>query len=127
MTVEIRLSVSCTKCERELGDGDECFCSDCVKGLKDEVESLLRAEKYLADQIEEMKAEQLKKLIITKGDLGGIFKTLCKHQEHLDESLNAEWDWNDCRDCVLRHISWPVTPDIERDLCFAVWHEGILN
>jgi len=32
-----------------------------------------------------------------------------------------------CDKCVLRDIPYKVTENITRDLCFAIWHEGILE
>ena len=57
-----------------------------------------------------------------------VFKKLCIHSRkyNLHESFE---DWKICEACVLRRIKWRVPHTmhkIDRDICFAIWHEGIL-
>ena len=67
----------------------------------------------------------------TSETLKAMFKNECKHlKEYTDEERNQKSDfrWQDCTECSLCEIGWilPKT-DIDRDLCFALWHEGILE
>jgi len=39
-------------------------------------------------------------------------------------------DWKECESCILRNIQWAVPHSlgsITRDLCFAIWHNGIFE
>lgn len=39
-------------------------------------------------------------------------------------------DWKECESCVLRNIQWEVPHSmgkITRDVCFAIWHNGIFE
>ena len=52
----------------------------------------------------------------------------CKHINHYDDI--KDFNWQDCHDCKLKDISWMVPHtmgEIERDMCFAVWHQRVLD
>jgi uncharacterized protein (UPF0305 family) len=53
-----------------------------------------------------------------------IFNSLCKHKPTYNKGkdFNSNFKWKDCNDCILRNI-----PDRDKDLCFSIWHNGILN
>ena len=126
MTIEEGVNINCSRCEKEMGNGQDCYCQSCMKKGKDDVERYEEREKFMEKEIEGIKIERLKKLIITRNDLNGLYQALCLHQECYEEEA-GDWYWAPCKDCILRHIPWPVTGETERDLCFAIWHEDILN
>lgn len=38
--------------------------------------------------------------------------------------------WDECESCILRTIQWAVPHSmgkINRDVCFAIWHNGIFD
>jgi hypothetical protein len=68
-----------------------------------------------------------KNIIIDKNTLKLIFKKTCSHFK--DETGEA---WQNCRvvNCGLKSCKFLVPHSlgsIERDLCFAIWHEKILE
>lgn len=74
--------------------------------------------------------KQIKILIL----LRPLFKKLCKHLKEYDAGdeyhlQGTDFNWHNCQDCILREISWeiPQSDGMIRDLCFAIWHEGILD
>lgn len=80
---------------------------------------------------EEMILENLGKKQLQK-----LFKMLCLHRKEYKEGESRFPDvWQDCKSCILRDISWNLPGSTEdstvglivRDLCFAIWHEDILN
>jgi len=68
------------------------------------------------------------KIKITVADLRLLYKTLCKHQDKYEVPTNP-YTWNsfDCSDCILSKILWQPKIGAEKDLCFLVWHEKIIN
>ena len=68
-----------------------------------------------------------------------MFEDSCKHKdayhEHKDEFPkhccrieDSNFNWQDCEDCPLYAFRWKVPGTrISRDLCFAIWHEDVLD
>lgn len=70
---------------------------------------------------------------MTKKQLKRLLNMFCVHaiEYHTGHFV---CHWEDCNTCILRDIPWRLPGDIgktqgvvERDLCFAIWHEDILN
>lgn len=53
-----------------------------------------------------------------------IFENHCVNIKSYN-NYSVEWEY--CDNCCLSFIEWNTTPNITRDLCFAIWHEGILD
>lgn len=124
--------IKCDDCRKDMDNGHECYCRKCFGKRKEEVVSAEMKTEFVEKQIEEYKEKQRKKLRITKPDLKRLYKSLCKHKEHYKKGEGrwdpADWSWAGCKDCCLRFIDWPTTGGhCVRDLCFAIWHEGILD
>jgi hypothetical protein len=57
-----------------------------------------------------------------------LFEQNCKHQDEYKKGKPVHniqrGVWHDCEDCILRSVK-----DSEnwRDLCWHIWHEGILE
>ena len=72
---------------------------------------------------------------LTQKQLQKLFKILCIHKKEYREKQIYPFMWENCEDCILRDVPWNLpgsTRDsivglIVRDLCFAIWHEGILK
>jgi len=63
-----------------------------------------------------------------------LFEKYCKHKEEYDKPFPGpdDWCWSSCSDCKLRTMPFMVKHsdgEIERDICFAIWHgrEGQLR
>ena len=72
-----------------------------------------------------IEAFKIDKIILDRKSIKLLFKNLCKHYDE------PEFDWHDCNDCILRKIGDLYLKHgmgflIERDVCFAIWHEDIL-
>jgi len=70
---------------------------------------------------------------LTKKRLKRLLDMFCVHAKeyHADHFV---CHWEKCNACILRDIPWRIPGEIskiqgaiDRDLCFAIWHEGILN
>ena len=89
-------------------------------------EKILEEERKIIKQnaIDEFKDSVF---ILTNDDLKTIFKKLCKHIPSYNKGeCESKFDWSACENCVLRNIEWNYGK-FHRDLCFAIWHENILN
>lgn len=66
---------------------------------------------------------------LTKKQKRKLFKMFCIHKKEYNEGMQSPDKWVDCRACILREIPWQLGPEspIFRDLCFAIWHEEILE
>ena len=79
---------------------------------------------------------------ISKEDLKILYKKLCVYENGTGNKKDLEdSDSRYCDKCVLRNIEWiatmaewrrssdsyPESKPIIRDLCFAIWHDDILN
>ncbi len=78
------------------------------------------------------KAEKIKvPFELTPKQLAKLYKEYCIYASESD----GYFAWVDCEEpCVLRKIPWIVgnkypseNDDISRDLCFAIWHEGVIE
>jgi len=63
--------------------------------------------------------------------LEAIFHEVCKYSNEYGSPNDAKFfdEWKNCDACILRNIQWQVPHfhgTITRDLCFVIWHEGIL-
>lgn len=63
---------------------------------------------------------------LTVKQLRKLFKDFCKHKSEYKEDKSYPTVWQNCSDCFLRDIPWNQG-HCRRDLCFAIWHEGILE
>jgi len=71
---------------------------------------------------------------LTKARLRRLLNMFCIYRKeyHTDRYV---CHWEKCNACILRDIPWKlpgstkdsIVGEINRDLCFAIWHEGILN
>jgi len=115
----IKIKIICDMCQKEIEAKNKVFCGDCYRKSykegrdlsKDEIEELREDREYLNKKIADG-------ILITKDDLELIYKALCVYKEEY-----RRW----CDKCVLREIPYKVSENITRDLCFAIWHEGILE
>ena len=63
--------------------------------------------------------------------LRALFFHNCRFIKEYNNDEAFPENWKMCRQCVLREMTWrrgsdsPVFQD--DDLCFAIWHEDILN
>jgi hypothetical protein len=63
--------------------------------------------------------------------LDKLFRMFCVYSLSPREVVGD--GWRDCKSCILHEVSWlakqPKQPGQERvvNLCYAYWHEGILN
>ena len=66
---------------------------------------------------------------LTKKQLQKLFKMLCVHKKEYKQDGYFPGIWQDCEGCILRNVEWQLGEHspIFRDLCFAIWHEGILE
>ena len=60
-----------------------------------------------------------------------IFYETCKFSNEYGSPDDAKFfdEWQDCNACILRRTQWPIPHKlgiIIRDLCFVIWHEGLL-
>lgn len=67
-------------------------------------------------------ANKLDKRLIAK-----LFRMLCVHREKHSTEIRFEDVWQDCSDCILHEIPWSKGISCKKNLCYAIWHEGILN
>jgi len=55
-----------------------------------------------------------------------LFDKHCKHKEkYYIVAGPYDWCWTYCKDCKLRTMPYMVphtNGEIERDVCFAIWH-----
>lgn len=61
-----------------------------------------------------------------------IFHETCKYSDKYGHPNDAKFfdEWQSCDSCILRNVQYLVEHGlgkITRDLCFAIWHEGILE
>lgn len=56
-----------------------------------------------------------------------LFRMFCVHRDKYADKVRFEDVWQGCSDCILSEISWSKGISCERNLCFAIWHEGVLN
>lgn len=63
---------------------------------------------------------------LTKKQLQKLFKMLCVHKKEYQKDERFPSVWRTCKECILRDVPW-AQGHCRRDLCFAIWHEGILN
>ena len=63
------------------------------------------------------KMENLIECKISRGDLKILYEKLC---------VDPDTEVATCDKCILRNIIWNAG-NCERDLCFAIWHDDILN
>lgn len=56
----------------------------------------------------------------------GLFNKYCKHKDKYDIIPGiGDWCWKKCSDCKLIKMPYMVphaNGEIERDICFAIWH-----
>lgn len=66
---------------------------------------------------------------LTVKQIKKLFKMFCIHKVEYEEDKRFPDNWKDCKSCILRDIPWQLDlhSPIFRDLCFAIWHENILN
>jgi len=60
--------------------------------------------------------------------LKAAIRARCKHLNRYNDI--KDFNWQDCEDCKLDSIRWMVPHSngpIRRDLCFAIWHQHILE
>lgn len=58
--------------------------------------------------------------------LEAIFHEACKYS---DEYGSSDDKWRNCDGCILSNVQWEVphdSPPCIRDLCFVIWHDGLL-
>jgi hypothetical protein len=59
-----------------------------------------------------------------------LFNKYCKYKAKYVDDVYCS-SWNECEACCLRHIPYQIlhgfTGIINRDLCFAIWHEDLFN
>ena len=68
---------------------------------------------------------------LTKARLRRLLNMFCVHANELHAGYYVCY-WETCDACILRDIPWQAKEygkvnDIVKDLCFAIWHEDILN
>lgn len=67
----------------------------------------------------------------TSETLKAMLQNECKHlKEYEEEERNqkSEFRWQNCNECSLCEIGWTLpNSNIYRDMCFALWHENILD
>ena len=68
---------------------------------------------------------------LTKLRLRRLLEMFCiyRREYHVDKYV---CHWERCSACILRDIPWKmdcgkIKGTVVRDLCFAIWHEDILN
>lgn len=71
-----------------------------------------------------------KNLTIKK--LEKLFRMFCVHTIEYEADTYSPDTWQNCNECILRDLPFvmkgsEIVGDCKRDLCFAIWHEGILN
>lgn len=49
------------------------------------------------------------------------------HCEFLSKDFGTKDIHQTCSGCILRDIPWQTKKDGVKDLCYAIWHEGVLN
>jgi len=68
----------------------------------------------------------LKKKEIVSIDLVDAFRALCHHKgKHY--KVNSDFEWRDCMDCQLCKIMRVIPAHVKRDLCWWIWHNGVLD
>jgi len=66
---------------------------------------------------------------LAKKQVQKLFKMFCLHMKEYKGKEIYPFVWQNCKECILREIPWQLElhSPIFRDLCFAVWHERILD
>ena len=87
-------------------------------------EDTMRVVPVKEEEVKRPAANRLSKQKIEK-----LFRMFCVYTIEYKGGENLT---DDCSLCVLRDIPWvmkgsKITGNFRRDLCFAIWHEDILN
>lgn len=62
---------------------------------------------------------------LTKQRISKLLRMFCIYQDLIKEHKVIMY--KDCSACILREISWKTKNGQVKDLCYAIWHEGVLN
>lgn len=66
---------------------------------------------------------------LSKQRIDKLFRMFCIHRVEYKKDEPFPDVWEDCSACILYEIPWllKTANGHKRDLCFAIWHEGVLN
>lgn len=69
----------------------------------------------------------MRKVVQVSINLVSLFRSLCKHKGNDYSDSIERFKWQECNECVLRNIHRIEPQGYNRDLCWWIWHEGILG